>query len=58
MRNTALKTVIVQEEIAREKALLKELKELGSITPEIELIFTTNIESLEYIVENESGLAV
>lgn len=58
MRNTAIKTVLLEEEITNEVNLLKELKEAGVLTPEIELIFKNNIENLEYIVENENGLAV
>lgn len=58
MRNTAIKTVLLEEEITNEVNLLKELKEAGVLTPEIELIFKNNIENLEYIVENENGLAI
>ena len=58
MRNTALKTVLIEEEIANEKALLKQLEEMGKLTPETKLVFETNIQSLEYIVENETGLAI
>ena len=58
MRNTALKTILLEEEIAMEKALLKQLEEIGKLTPETKLVFEANIESLEYIVENETGLAI
>ena len=58
MRDTALKTVLIDEEIAMERTLLTQLREAGVLTPETELIFKANIESLEYIVENESGLAI
>ena len=58
MRNTAIKTVLLEEEIARELALYVELMEAGTMTPEIELVFKNNVENLEYIIENESGLTV
>ena len=58
MRDTALKTVLIEEEIAMEQALLKQLEEMGKLTPETALVFETNIESLSYIVENENGLAI
>jgi hypothetical protein len=58
MRNTALKTILLEEEIAMEKILLKELEEAGKLSPETRLVFESNIKSLEYIVEHENGLAI
>ena len=60
MRNTAIKTILLEEEIAHEKELIALLKkdadrnDYGGVIT----LMKENISSLEYIVEHENGLTV